>query len=109
MKALYDELNSQGKMKVSWKKFWKMLVNGEFESYYQNFLEYYNLMIDKKFMPNSPTLFNAGARLSQLSACFVLDINDDMESIMECAKEASLIFKCIDYDSIGLRLCKITE
>ena len=93
MKNLYDELNSQGKMKVSWKKFLEMLSNGEFNNYYEKFMEYYRIMVEKKFMPNSPTLFNAGARLGQLSACFVLDIDDNIESIMETVKEASIIFK----------------
>jgi len=93
MKALYDELNSQGKMKVSWSQFWNMLIRGDFDKYYANYLKYYNLMIEKKFLPNSPTLFNAGARLGQLSACFVLDINDDIESIMDTAKDAAIIFK----------------
>ncbi|MEM3507992.1 MAG: adenosylcobalamin-dependent ribonucleoside-diphosphate reductase [Nitrososphaerota archaeon] len=93
MKNLYDELNSQRKMKVGWKKFLKMLENGEFDNYYEKFMEYYRIMVEKKFMPNSPTLFNAGARLGQLSACFVLDIDDNIESIMETVKEASIIFK----------------
>lgn len=93
MKSLYDELNSQGKMKVSWSQFWDMLLKGEFDQYYANYLKYYNLMVEKKFLPNSPTLFNAGARLGQLSACFVLDINDDIESIMDTAKDAAIIFK----------------
>jgi len=93
MKYLYDELNSQGKMKISWSKFLNMLKNGEFEKYYENYKKYYELMASKKFMPNSPTLFNAGARLGQLSACFVIDIDDDMESIMKAARDAALIFK----------------
>jgi len=93
MKALYDELNQQGKMKVSWSAFFQMLLLGEFDSYYENFLEYYNVMVEKKFLPSSPTLFNAGTRLGQLSACFVLDIDDNIESIMEAAKEAAIIFK----------------
>ncbi|MGC8948019.1 MAG: adenosylcobalamin-dependent ribonucleoside-diphosphate reductase [Thermoprotei archaeon] len=93
MKFLYDELNAQGKMKVSWSQFWDMLLKGEFDKYYNNYLKYYNLMVEKKFLPNSPTLFNAGARLGQLSACFVLDINDDIESIMDTAKDAAIIFK----------------
>ncbi|MDW8034411.1 MAG: adenosylcobalamin-dependent ribonucleoside-diphosphate reductase [Nitrososphaerota archaeon] len=93
MKALYDELNSQGKMKVSWSDFLKMLSSGEFENYYENFETYYRLMVSKKFMPNSPTLFNAGTRLGQLSACFVLDIDDNIESIMNAATQAAIIFK----------------
>ncbi|MEM5875425.1 MAG: adenosylcobalamin-dependent ribonucleoside-diphosphate reductase [Candidatus Aenigmatarchaeota archaeon] len=93
MKSLYDELNQQGKMKVSWSKFLEMLKNGEFNEYYHNFKEYFDLMVSKRFLPNSPTLFNAGAKLGQLSACFVIGIEDNMESIMEAAKECALIFK----------------
>jgi len=93
MKYLYDELNKQGKMRVSWSEFWKMLLNGIFEKYYENYKKYFDLMVSKKFMPNSPTLFNAGTRLGQLSACFVKDIDDSMESIMKAATDAAIIFK----------------
>ncbi len=93
MKYLYDELNREGAMKVSWSELLRMLEAGEFEGYYQNFLQYYQLMVSKRFMPNSPTLFNAGTRLGQLSACFVLHIDDNLESIMDAAKHAALIFK----------------
>jgi len=93
MKALYDELNEERAMKCSWSEFLKMLEDGKFEKYYRNFKEYYDLMVGKKFMPNSPTLFNAGTRLGQLSACFVLHIDDNLESIMRAAQDAALIFK----------------
>ncbi len=93
MKSLYDELNGQGKMKVSWSRFWEMLLNGEFDHHYKDFLQYYRLMVDLRFIPNSPTLFNAGAKLGQLSACFVLDIEDSLESIMKAATDAAIIFK----------------
>ncbi|MGC8934052.1 MAG: adenosylcobalamin-dependent ribonucleoside-diphosphate reductase [Thermoproteota archaeon] len=93
MKALYDEINQHGKAKISWDDFFSSLLKGEFDSFVTNFDEYYNLMVRKKFLPNSPTLFNAGTRLGQLSACFVLDIDDDMESIMRTATEAAIIFK----------------
>ena len=105
MKSLYDELNSQGKMKVSWSEFLKMLSQGEFENYANNVREYYEIMVSKKFMPNSPTLFNAGARLGQLSACFVLDIDDDMESIMKAAHDAAIIFK--SGGGIGINYSKL--
>ncbi len=55
--------------------------------------EYHNIMMDRRFMPNSPTLMNAGCPLGQLSACFVLDMNDDLNDIMETVKETALIFK----------------
>ncbi|MDT7859093.1 MAG: adenosylcobalamin-dependent ribonucleoside-diphosphate reductase [Candidatus Aenigmarchaeota archaeon] len=105
MKSLYDELNSQGKMKVSWSDFLKMLENGEFQEYYKNFREYFDLMVSKRFLPNSPTLFNAGARLGQLSACFVIGIEDDMGSIMDAAKDAALIFK--SGGGIGINYSKL--
>ncbi|MEM5830290.1 MAG: adenosylcobalamin-dependent ribonucleoside-diphosphate reductase [Candidatus Aenigmatarchaeota archaeon] len=105
MKELYDELNSQQKMKVSWSEFLKMLENGEFDNYYERFLEYFNLMAYKKFLPNSPTLFNAGAKLGMLSACFVLDVEDSIESIMELAKEIALIFKA--GGGVGVNYSKI--
>jgi ribonucleoside-diphosphate reductase alpha chain len=83
----------QGQMKVSFKDLLRMIAEGKMAHYEERVKEYYNLMVSRDYLPNTPTLMNSGAKLGQLSACFVLDMPDDMGGIMKASTDAAMIFK----------------
>ncbi len=89
----YFQKNKDGKPVENWKKMIlrvaKNISNGDSEKE----KKYFKLMDSCYFLPNSPTLMNAGNDLQQLSACFVLPIEDSMESIFNSIKNAALIHK----------------
>ena len=59
-------------------------------------MKYYNLLTSMDFLPNSPTLMNAGTEIGQLSACFVIPVEDNIESIMLGVTHAAMIHKCVE-------------
>jgi len=101
----YITLAEHGQMKVGFKELLTLIAAKKFDSYAEKISEYNDLMISQDFLPNSPTMMNAGGRLGQLSACFVLDMPDDMGRIMKSTSDAALIFKSgggvgINYSSL---------
>ena len=89
----YVALANQGQMKVSFKDLLTLLAAKKLDNYADKITEYLELMTSQDFLPNSPTMMNAGGRLGQLSACFVLGMEDGMEQIMKSTSDAALIFK----------------
>jgi ribonucleoside-diphosphate reductase alpha chain len=101
----YVTLANQGQMKISFKGLLTLLAAKKLDSYADKITEYFEMMTQQNFLPNSPTMMNAGGRLGQLSACFVLGMDDGMEQIMKTTSDAALIFKSgggvgINYSSL---------
>jgi len=89
----YFKRNEQGNVVEDWSGMITRVaknIAGDDQSLERKFFE---LLDSGAFLPNSPTLMNAGNDLQQLSACFVLPIEDSMESIFTSIKNAALIHK----------------
>ncbi|MEO2265605.1 MAG: adenosylcobalamin-dependent ribonucleoside-diphosphate reductase [Nitrosopumilus sp.] len=89
----YVTLANKGQMKLGFKDVLTLLAAKKLEKYADRITEYFDLMVAQDFLPNSPTMMNAGGRLGQLSACFVLGMDDGMAPIMKTSSDAALIFK----------------
>jgi len=103
----YIDIAKKGKAKIGFKQVLTQLAAKKFEDYEARITEYLSLMTSQTFLPNSPTMMNAGGRLGQLSACFVLGMPDDMAGIMKSTSDAALIFK--SGGGVGINYSELRE
>jgi len=89
----YFKRDKNGKLIEDWHKMIDRVADNISDNDPKKKDRYYKLLDSGYFLPNSPTLMNAGNDLQQLSACFVLPLEDSMESIFESVKNAALIHK----------------
>src|SRR3989338_6713670 len=93
VKRMYDRFNRNGQMKLSWTKLFEMVAEGDFNKYEKNIDVFFDLMTSKEFLPNTPAIANFGNPLGMGSACFVLDVPDSIEGIMETLKNTAVVIK----------------
>ncbi len=103
----YVRLCDGGHMKVSFKGVLTMLAQKKFAHLESTIQRYYDVMEAQDFLPNSPTLMNAGGKLGQLSACFVLDVGDNLGDIMDTASHTAKIFQ--SGGGVGINYSKIRQ
>lgn len=88
------ELDEDNINKFSYDTIVPEIENDKLRAHVERTKERFRIMMEKlEFIPNSPTLMNAGGELQQLSACFVNSPRDDLEDIHDTAKEAALVFQ----------------
>tara|TARA_Y100000310_G_scaffold255534_2_gene263048 strand:- start:8992 stop:11547 length:2556 start_codon:yes stop_codon:yes gene_type:complete len=93
VRRIYERYNKDKKMQVSWSQLLELFEEKYFDTYEGSVDEFYNLMVEKKFMPNTPAIANFGNSLGMGSACFVLGVEDSMEGIMDTLKHTAIIHK----------------
>lgn len=101
-KRYYHKDNDGNVLENATDLFWRVAssIAGEEEKYAKSTCDpqklaekFYSVMANGYFLPNSPTLMNAGSPLGQLSACFVLPVGDSIEEIFDAIKYAAMIHK----------------
>ncbi|MEA1973844.1 MAG: vitamin B12-dependent ribonucleotide reductase [Candidatus Cloacimonadota bacterium] len=93
LETRYFKKDIDGKIIENWEKLIYRVANDISNGNDKKKQKYIDLLDSNLFLPNSPTLMNAGNDLQQLSACFVLPLEDSMESIFTTIKNAALIHK----------------
>lgn len=89
----YGIKGPDGKLTESVKDiFWRVAINIGLQNEDKAKI-FYEMMASQKFLPNTPCLVNAGKKMQQLSACFVLPVDDSMESILTTMKDMAMIHK----------------
>lgn len=89
----YFDRDENGDIREDWPQLIQRVASNISDGDEEKYERYYRLLDSGYFLPNSPTLMNAGRDLQQLSACFVLPIEDSMESIFGSVRNAALIHK----------------
>ncbi|MBI4439210.1 adenosylcobalamin-dependent ribonucleoside-diphosphate reductase [Candidatus Woesearchaeota archaeon] len=93
LKRMHERISQEGKAKTSFPAFIESIRQGRLDRYEKTIDKFYSLMVERKFMPNTPAVANFGNPLGMGSACFVLGIEDSMDSIMDTLKHTAIIHK----------------